>query len=146
MAQPNENTGRTFWQTVMLVFDKIAYFFGGIGHVFKIIWTIIVRLRKIILAAPVIVVALDLAKQCSEALAGPFRFHIMDLIASFKHSEMVIRQVEVSRDMAIIGPLAVTGTCLVLMFLSRRTVYPWLISIFSLVIPLYVLFAGYLPA
>lgn len=146
MAQSNENSKRTFPQTMKLVWEKIADVFCGIGHVFRILWTLIVRLRKIILAAPVIVMSMHLAKECSKVLAGPFRFYIMDLLASFKHSDLIVRQVEVSREMAIIGPMAVTGTCLVLMFLSRRTLYPWIISIFTLVIPLYVLFAGYLPA
>lgn len=145
MAQPNEKSRRTFPQVLRLVWDKICDVFCGIGHVFKILWTLIIRLRKILLAAPVIVASMRLAKECSEVLTGPFRFHIMDLIASFKNSDLIIRQVEVSRDMAIVGPMAVTGTCLVLMFLSRRTLYPWLISIFTLVIPLYVLYAGYFP-
>lgn len=146
MAQSNENTKRTFWQSVQFVWETIKDVFCSIGHVFKVIWTIIVRLRKIILAVPVILGSLYFAKECSTVLTGPFRFHIMDLVNSFKESEMIIRQVEISREMAIIGPMAVTGTCLVLMFLSRRTVYPWLISIFTLVIPLYVLYAGYFPA
>ena len=146
MAQSNGNTKRTFWQIVKLVWEKIEDVFCGIGHVFLIIGSLIVRLRKIILAAPVIVASLHLAKECSKALTGPFRFHILDIINSFKESDMIIRQVEISREMAIVGPMAVTGTCLVLMFLSRRTIYPWLISIFTLVIPLYVLFAGFLPA
>ncbi len=146
MAQSNKNTKRTFGQTVLLIWNKIQDFSAGIGHIFKIIWTILFRLRKILLSVPVIYVAVKLAQECSRQLTGPFRFFIMDLLASYEHSDMIIREVEISRDMAIAGPLAVTGFCLVLMFLSRRTVYPWLISIFSLLIPLYVLFAGYLPA
>ena len=42
----------------------------------------------------------------------------------------------ISRDLAVLGPLAVTGGCLLLMFCSRRTFYPWIISIFTLVLPI----------
>ena len=42
----------------------------------------------------------------------------------------------VSRGVAVMGPLAVTAVCLLMMFCSRRVTYPWLISLFSLVLPL----------
>jgi hypothetical protein len=36
-------------------------------------------------------------------------------------------------------PLAITGGCLLMMVFSRKVIYPWLISVFSLVLPLLVL-------
>jgi predicted RND superfamily exporter protein len=50
----------------------------------------------------------------------------------------------VSRDTAVYGPFALTVLCVVLMLMSRKTIYPWLISIFTLVLPLliWVLNAG----
>jgi hypothetical protein len=41
----------------------------------------------------------------------------------------------VTRNYAVFGPLCVTGFCLLLMFCSRKTVFPWIISIFTLVLP-----------
>ena len=43
-------------------------------------------------------------------------------------------------------PLVITGVCLVMMFLSRRTIYPWLISIFSLVLPWLIWITNVFPA
>ena len=45
----------------------------------------------------------------------------------------------------IIVCLAVTALCLLMMFISRRTIYPWLISIFSLVLPILLIVTNMLP-
>ena len=52
----------------------------------------------------------------------------------------------VSRSIAVMGPLAVTGVCLLLMFCSRRVVYPWLISIFTLILPFVIYITNIFPA
>ena len=52
----------------------------------------------------------------------------------------------VDKGIAVMGPLAVTAACLFLMFLSRRVVYPWLISIFSLALPLLIYITNIFPA
>lgn len=146
MEKSDQSGAQTFWDKLRSVFEIVGDICCSIGHFFKIVWELIVRLRKIFMAAPVIIVALRLAKLCNEQLQGAFRFYILDVVASFQEADLVVRQVEMAKEMAIICPLAVTGTCLVLMFLSRRTVYPWLISVFSLVLPIFVLVAGFLPA
>ena len=48
--------------------------------------------------------------------------------------------------MAVMAPLIVTGVCLVMMWLSRRTIYPWIISIFSLVLPWLIWITNVFPA
>ncbi len=45
----------------------------------------------------------------------------------------------VTREIAIMGPLAVTALCLLLMFWSKRTLFPWLVSVFSLTLPYLIL-------
>lgn len=146
MENTNQSGLEAFWRKVQPVFEKIGDFFCSFGHIFKVAWSIIVRLRKIIMAAPVILVALRLARVTMESLDGAFRFYIMDIVKSIEEADLVIRQVEITQEWAVIGPLAVTGACLVLMFLSRRTVYPWLISIFSLVLPIFIVLTSALPA
>jgi len=47
---------------------------------------------------------------------------------------------------AVMGPLALTALCLVMVFCSKRVVYPWLISIFSLVIPIVIWITNVFPA
>ena len=42
----------------------------------------------------------------------------------------------VSRGAAVLIPFALTVACLILVLCSKKTLYPWLISVFSLVLPL----------
>ena len=42
----------------------------------------------------------------------------------------------VDKSLAIWGSLAITAFCLLLVLISKKVLYPWLISLFSLVIPL----------
>ena len=42
-------------------------------------------------------------------------------------------------------PVAITAVCLLMMFLSKKTLYPWLISVFSLVLPLVIWFSNVFP-
>ena len=46
---------------------------------------------------------------------------------------------EIVRIIAVLGPLAVTAICLLLMFASKRTLTPWMVSVFSLLLPLMIL-------
>ena len=52
----------------------------------------------------------------------------------------------ITREMAVYGPLGVTAACLVMMFLSRRTLYPWLICLFSMLLPVLILVSNIFPA
>ena len=51
----------------------------------------------------------------------------------------------IPRDVAVYGPVAVTMLCLLLMMCSRKTLYPWMISIFSLILPIMFMLSGVLP-
>ena len=93
----------------------------------KALFNWLFTLRKVIMALPVIFLALELARKNMEELPEMVGF---DIQSTGEFAQMI------SRDTAVYGPLALTCICLILMFLSRRTVYPWLISIFSLVLPL----------
>lgn len=106
-----------------------------IGTVFGTLLTWIFRLRKIFMALPVLYAAAELAKKNMEELPEMVGF---DIQSTGEFAQMV------SRDTAVYGPLALTIVCVVLMLMSRKTIYPWLISIFSLVLPLliWVLNAG----
>ena len=64
----------------------------------------------------------------------------IDLQASGEYAQMI------SKSVAVMGPLALTAVCLLLMFTSRKVLYPWLISIFSLVLPLLILITNIFPA
>lgn len=94
------------------------------------------RLRSILLAIPVAVTAAILAVRNMAKLPVKVGF---DMQASGEFAYLV------SRNVAVLGPLAVTAVCLLLMFCSKRVVYPWLISLFSLLLPLVILLVNTFP-
>lgn len=94
------------------------------------------QIRTVLMALPVAVIAVLEAIWNLAALPAKVGF---DLQTDGRFVSTVPKIV------AIAGPLAVTAACLLLMFCSKRTVYPWLISIFSLALPLVVLLVNTFP-
>ena len=86
------------------------------------------------MAAPVVYFALKLAFQNANRLP---KMVGMDIQASGEFARMV------SRSSAVMGPLALTGFCLVLLFCSRKTLLPWMISIFTLILPVLIWMTNY---
>ena len=105
--------------------------------VLKVIGKWIYRLRGLLMAIPVAVAALYLAVQNMARLPEEVG---INLLANGQYEYLV------SRGLAVLVPLVVTGVCLVMMFLSRRTIYPWIISIFSLVLPWLIWITNVFPA
>lgn len=101
------------------------------------VWKIVFPLRKVLMAIPVVFYALRLAAYNMANLPAQVG---IDLQASGEFARMI------SRETAVMGPLAVTGGCLVLMFLSRKSIYPWFISMFSLILPILLLITNIYPA
>jgi hypothetical protein len=101
------------------------------------IWKVIYHLRKIVLAVPVLLGALRLAFYNLEHLPEQVG---LNLQTNGEFAKMI------ARETAVYGPLAVTGVCLLLMFLSRKSMYPWIISLFSLVLPVLLLLTNLYPA
>lgn len=98
-----------------------------IGTIFGSVFSWIFRLRKVFMALPVLYAAWWLADKNMQELPEMVGF---DIQSTGEFAQMI------TRDTAVYGPLALTCVCIILMLLSRKTVYPWLISIFSLVLPL----------
>lgn len=94
------------------------------------------KLRSVLLSIPVAIAAISLAIRNMAKLPEQVG---LNLQANGEYAVMV------GRGVAVMGPLAVTAVCLLLMFCSRRVVYPWLISLFSLVLPLVILFTNTFP-
>ena len=112
------------------VLKKIGYVLGEIGK-----W--IFRLRGFFMAIPVAVAALYLATQNMARLPEEVGINLLE---NGQYEYLI------SRGLAVMAPLVVTGVCLVMMWLSRRTVYPWIISIFSLVLPILIYITNVFPA
>ena len=116
----------TFSENVKTAYGKIRTVSGRIGNVIGLICTWIFRLRKIFMAAPVVYLAVRIAIANMERLPETVG---LNLQSSGEFAMMV------TRSYAVFGPLCVTAFCLLLMFCSRKTLFPWIISIFTLVLP-----------
>ena len=96
------------------------------------IW--VYRLRKVIMAAPVVYFALKIAGENADRLPKVVG---LDLQATgeFAHT--------VSRTMAVQGPLLITAAALLMMFLSKKAVFPWVVSILTLILPYLIYFTNF---
>ena len=108
-----------------------------ISSLLSFLGTILFRLRKLVLAAPVVFLAAKLAYYNREHLPEQVGINIQ---SSGEFAQMI------TRDMAVMGPLGLTAACLLLMLCSRKALYPWAISVFTLVLPLLILFSNLYPA
>ena len=113
---------------------KVLAVLRVIGGCIKRICLGIFKVRKLIMAAPVVYFALKLAFQNANRLP---KMVGMDIQASGEFARMV------SRSSAVLGPLALTGFCLVLLFCSKKTLLPWMISIFTLILPVLIWMTNY---
>ena len=118
-------------------FDKFKAVIAKINYVINLIGTWLFRLRKFVMAAPVVYYALKLASYNMEHLPEEVGINLQ---STGEFAQMITRQ------MAVMGPLALTAACLLLMFCSRKAMYPWAISIFTLALPLLILLSNVYPA
>ena len=117
-------------------FSKVKDVIGKINRIINLIGLWLFRLRKFVLAAPVVYYALKLASYN--------RTHLPEQVGINLQSTGEFAQY-ISRNMAVMGPLALTGGCLVLMFCSRKAMYSWAISVFTLSLPLLLLLSNAYP-
>ena len=99
-------------------------------------WEGLYQLRSVLLAFPVAVGAAALAAYSYVKLPDTV---VLTFATSGEYAQTV------SKLVAAFGPLAITALCLLLMFFSRKVLYPWLISLFSLVLPLVILLTNMFP-
>ena len=79
---------------------------------------------------------------------GFFKFydsfkHVVGLIVTWIYR---LRKIILAAPVVYFGPLALTGGCLAMMFLSRKAMYAWAVSIFSLALPVLLLISNVYPA
>lgn len=117
--------------------EKTLNVFRAIGRVLASIGKWIYRLRGLFMAIPVVLAALYLASQNMARLPEEVG---INLLANGQYEFLV------SRGLAVLVPLIVTGVSLIMMFLSRRTIYPWIISIFTLILPWVIYITNVFPA
>lgn len=138
-----------FWDKCSPVLRTIGAVFAAIGKAIVKLGDYIFKLRALFMAIPVAVIAvieamINMARlpdtleyatigldfEATQSLFGPFVMHIEQM----------------SRETAVMGPLMLTAACLVFTILSKRTLFPWIISIFTLVVPVLLYLMTQYPA
>lgn len=105
------------------------------------IWQWVYKLRSVILAIPVVIGAIVLAIYNAANLPDTLQIHF----PTTAEKEIVVKVVEMSKGTAVFVPLLITAFCLLMMFCSKKMLYPWVISIFSLILPLFFVFISVFP-
>ena len=111
--------------------------YAKIKRIVGIFVMVIYRLRGVILCIPVIWHALKLAAYNRE--------HLPEMVGIDLMSNGAFAMT-ISRELAVTGPLVVTIACLVLMLTSRKVLYPWAVSVFTLILPVVLLVSNIYPA
>ncbi len=94
------------------------------------------KMRKIFLAVPVAVLAIILAIYNQANLPAVVGFDLQNNGAF---------AIQVVRELAVLAPLILTGLCLLLMFISKRLLTPWMVSLVSLILPVVILILNTFP-
>ena len=119
------------------VWAKVSHVFKIIEDVIGVICRCIFKLRKIFMAIPVVYLAIQIANANMERLPEVVG---LNLQSNGQFALMV------TRDYAVYGPMGITAFCLLLMFFSRKTIFPWVISIFTLILPYLIYLTNIYPA
>lgn len=116
--------------------QKITDFLKQLGVVLGLTAKWGFKIRSLVLAIPVFICAGALAIRNARQLPELVGINIL---ASGEYQWFV------SRGVAVLIPFGVTTLCLLMMLCSKKILYPWLISLFSLVLPLVVWLTNNLP-
>lgn len=126
-----------FTEKVKPAAEKVRTFTGKAGSLMTRAWNYTVRLKKVLLAIPVCVGTVVLALRNMSQLPATVGLNLQT-DGTFA--------IQIARELAVLGPVAVTALCLLLMFASKRTLTPWLVSMFSLALPLLIWVINVYPA
>ena len=107
------------------------------GKILETVFMTLYRLRKIVMAIPVIYLAFRLAFYNESHLP-------VEVGLFLQNNGCFLRMID--RGTAVVVPLAVNFGCLALMMFSRKAMYAWAISIFSLALPILLLISNIYPA
>jgi len=100
-------------------------------------WVYIFHFRKLLLSLPVVGASIYLARLNWTHLPDQVG---LSLMSNGQFAQMV------AKEAAVYGPMGVTAVCLALMVCSRRALYPWLISVFTLILPVLILITNVFPS
>lgn len=145
----------TFMDKFYVFVDRMIPIFKGIGKFFRVLFNsfykiglYMYRLRSLLLAAPVAAAAMVLGMYNMENLAETLEVTKITYnpeAADALFGLLELSTATISRETAVYGPAMITAACLLMMMCSKRTLYPFLISIFSLCLPVVIWFFSVYP-
>ena len=128
------NSIKGAWNNSSSAREKFAAFCSATGK-----WTY--KLRAVVLALPIVVISIILAVSNMATLPAAVAIGLPNVVNGI----IVFQEVMVSKILAVFIPLLVTSFCLLMMFLSKRISFPFLVSLFSLLLPIFFSIAAKLP-
>ena len=128
------NSIKGAWNNSASAREKFVAFCSATGK-----WTY--KLRAVVLALPIVVISIILAVSNMATLPAAVAISLPNVVNGI----LVFQEVMVSKILAVFIPLLVTAFCLLLMFLSKRISFPFLVSVFSLILPIFFNVAAVLP-
>lgn len=128
---------KSFYRKHQSGLDKLAAFFKKISDKVVPAWSYVRKNKKLFLAAPVAVIALLMA------FINLFKLPALVGLGLEGNGEFSF---EIIREVAVLGPLVITAICLLLLFASKRTLTPWMVSMVSLLLPLMILITNTFPS
>ena len=137
-----------FKQTPRPGLEKTGNGLRKTGRFLSKLWHYIYMFRGIIMAIPVATASVILAAKCKTDLPESVQMTLPAINTQSEDSVLgflVFNTEYIGKSIAVMAPLVLTGACLLLMLVSKRTFYPWLVSIFTLIVPVFLLLTnGYL--
>lgn len=118
------------------------------GRDVSVIWSYIYKLRAVFLAVPVAVIAAVEAVINMGRLPALVEFTTLAIEKGAEDAlfgSVVLSVQQVSREIAVFGPLLLTVVCILLLLCSKRTLYPWIISVFTLCVPILIYYLNVYP-
>ena len=126
-----------FYKKNQPTINKIKTFYYNASDKFVIVYNYVSKFKKLFLAAPVATMAVILA------IVNLIKLPALVGIGIQANGEYAF---EMLREIAVLAPMLITAICLLLVFVSKRTLTPWMVSLFSLLLPLLILITNTFPA
>ena len=114
--------------------QKVGKAYRKVSQIIDVICKWVYHLRKVIMAAPVVYYALKLARENADRLPKEVGLNLLSN-GEFAYT--------VSRTVAVQGPFLITAVALLLMFISKKAVFPWVVSILTLTLPYLIYFTNF---
>ena len=108
-----------------------------VKHVLEIIGKVLFYSRKVFLTVPVVLAAIKIYQIAKERLPQNVGVFLQD-DGTFRYLFPM--------NTALMYCFVATGACLLMMYCSRKTIYPWIISLFTLVLPMLLIITNMYPA